>query len=537
MMHLDRQDPGRLRVGVVVDSYHNVSAWIASVIEDLTAADFLTIVVKLIAFPEQAPGKNSRRDWLFRKYTHWDGRRVAPAQDPLRSVAISDLLIGVPDLQNPERGGMDELRGLNLDVLIWLASPEPGHAVRTVARYGVWRYSQADDRAYFWELYRRNPVSASGLEVLQEERTALLYEGVSSTEQGWSLRQNQVVPHWRASNFLLRCLRQLHKKGHLPPVEWQVHSPAPSPFPTNLQMTGFLLRNVARTATRRMRYANKESYWFVAYRTEQSKFLSRTEEIDLRGFQKIPAPEGHFYADPFPIQWKGQDYLFVEDYLISDQRGCISVMEIETHGVTSEAERVLDLPYHLSYPFVFEHNGDLWMIPETLGAGRIELYRASSGLTKWTFVKSLKDDVQAVDTTLWIDNGRYYFFTNIAERGSTVNDELFLFYADDLLGEWTAHPQNPICTDVRRSRGAGKLFRRNGRLIRPAQDCSVRYGFACQLNEIEVLTPTEYRERPAGRIEPDWYPGLIGTHTINSNDAIEVIDGQVYSRKQAAKKR
>ncbi len=275
----------------------------------------------------------------------------------------------------------------------------------------------------------------------------------------------------------------------------------------------------------------------MAYRTDRSKFLSRTEEIDLGGFRNIRAPAGHFYADPFVIQWNGRNYLFVEDYVFEKQRGCISVMEIGTDGVIGEAERVLDLPYHLSYPFVFEHEGALWMIPETLGAGRIELYRASAGAMKWEFVKSLRDGVQAVDTTLWRENGRFYFFTNIAERGSTVNDELFLFHSDSLLGEWNAHPRNPICTDVRRSRGAGKLFRRKGKLIRPAQDCSVRYGYACQLNEIEVLTTTEYRERPAGRIEPDWHRGLIGTHTINSNEEIEVIDGQVYRRKYAGKRR
>ena len=519
----------RLRVGVVLDSYDNVSAWIARVIEDLTGADFLQIVVKVIASHEKSPKTGS---WLFRKYAEWDGRRAASAQDPLRLVDVSGLLVDIP------AAGVDRLLAYNLDVLIWLASSEPDGAACRVARFGLWHYRHGDQAsAYFNEIYDRRPVTRSALEVLQGDHAALVYEGVSSTEQGWSWRQNQTVPYWRASTFLLRGLRQLHENECLPALERRVENAvgALGEMPSNLQMAGFFIRNAARTVTRRMRYSNKESYWFVAYRTDQSKFLSRTEEMDLRGFRKIRAPEDHFYADPFVIEWNGRNYLFVEDYLFEKQRGCISVMEMGTDGVTSEAERVLDLPYHLSYPFVFEHEGGLWMIPETLGAGRIELYRARDGLTKWEFVKSLKDGVQAVDTTLWMENGRFYFFTNIAERGSTVNDELFLFYSDDLLGEWTAHPRNPICTDVRRSRGAGKLFRRNGKLIRPAQDCSVRYGYACQLNEIEVLSPAEYRERPVGRIEPDWSPGLIGTHTINSNDEMEVIDGQVYGRRYSAK--
>ena len=537
----DERDPGRgrLRVGVVLDSYDNVSAWIASIIEDLSGADFVEIVVRVALGAQKEAANGTWRDWLFRKYAAWDERRAVLERDPLRRADVPAGLAAIPSVEVPEPGGAEALRAYNLDVLVWLAPSDPAVALRTVARSGLWRFRHGTGvryglgADYFDELSNGIAVSGSSVEVLQGDDAALVCQTVSSTERGWSLRQNQAVPYWRAASSMLRCLRRLHENQRLPEIEQEAKAQAGASMrlPTNRQMAGFLLRNVVRTVTRRVRYSSKESYWFVAYRIDRSKFLSQTEEINLSGFQQIRAPDGHFYADPFVIEWNARQYLFVEDYLFAEQRGCISVMEISTQGVTSEVTRVLDLPYHLSYPFVFEHEGGLWMIPETLGAGRIDLYRATNEPTQWEFVKSLQEGVQAVDTTVWIENGRFYFFTNIAERGSTVNDELRLFYADELLGEWTPHPQNPICTDVRRSRGAGKLFRRNGKLIRPAQDCSVRYGFACQFSEVEVLTPTEYRERPVGRIEPDWYPGLIGTHTVNSNDAVEVIDGQVYRRR------
>jgi hypothetical protein len=171
------------------------------------------------------------------------------------------------------------------------------------------------------------------------------------------------------------------------------------------------------------------------------------------------------------------------------------------------------------------------MIPETLGSRRIELYKATNFPYGWELVHTFKEDVDAVDTTLWVQDGIYYFFTNVVEAGTTPNDLLYLYCAESLTGEWRSHPANPICADVRSSRSAGGLFLRENKLIRPAQDCSVRYGYACQLNEILTLSPTEYRERPAGRIEPDWYPGLIGTHTVNSNETIEVIDGQIYKSR------
>jgi hypothetical protein len=204
------------------------------------------------------------------------------------------------------------------------------------------------------------------------------------------------------------------------------------------------------------------------------------------------------------------------------------VLEVGSDGQIGSPQRVLDRPYHLSYPFVFEHQGSIYMIPETMASRRIELYKATAFPSGWELVHVLKEDIDAVDTTLWIQDGIYYFFTNVVELGSTPNDLLYLYVSDSLFGKWTSHPANPVCADVRSSRSAGCLFVRENKVIRPAQDCSVRYGYACQLNEIQTISPTEYRERPLGRIEPNWYPGLIGTHTINSNETIEVIDGQIY---------
>jgi hypothetical protein len=46
------------------------------------------------------------------------------------------------------------------------------------------------------------------------------------------------------------------------------------------------------------------------------------------------------------------------------------------------------------------------------------------------------------------------------------------------------------------------------------------------LNRIDVLTPSEYRETPVGRIDPTWSRGLSATHTYNFTETLEVIDGR-----------
>jgi hypothetical protein len=106
-----------------------------------------------------------------------------------------------------------------------------------------------------------------------------------------------------------------------------------------------------------------------------------------------------------------------------------------------------------------------------------------------------------------------------------AHSELYLYWSSALDGEWTPHPLNPVVSDVRSARAAGRVFERDGALIRPGQDSGPRYGYAVTFNRIDVLTPEAYRETPAWRMEPGVLPGAIATHAYDSDGVYEVVDG------------
>jgi hypothetical protein len=111
-------------------------------------------------------------------------------------------------------------------------------------------------------------------------------------------------------------------------------------------------------------------------------------------------------------------------------------------------------------------------------------------------------------------------------EGASSWDELFLFYADSLFsGRWCAHPQNPIVSDVRKARPAGKIFQQNGKIYRPSQDCTNRYGYGLTINRILKLSKTEYEEVEVSSIEPKWDNNILGVHSINREKNLTVIDG------------
>src|SRR5207249_6501135 len=125
------------------------------------------------------------------------------------------------------------------------------------------------------------------------------------------------------------------------------------------------------------------------------------------------------------------------------------------------------------------------------------------------------ENVQAADTTLVEAAGQWWMFTAMAPRGTWNVDELFLFHADNPFGPWSPHPKNPIKSDVRSARPAGRVFARGGKYYRPAQDCSYGYGHAVRIQEIKVLSEANYVEEEAQVILPNWSPDIVGIHTLN----------------------
>jgi hypothetical protein len=185
----------------------------------------------------------------------------------------------------------------------------------------------------------------------------------------------------------------------------------------------------------------------------------------------------------------------------------------------------LERDYHLSYPFTFDWEGSTYMIPETAGARTVELYRAERVPDRWRLERVLLHDIRAADATLLRHDGLFWLFAAVAVPGGAITDELCVFWATDLHGEWTAHPGNPVVSDVRRARPAGRIFSAGGRLVRPAQDCSERYGGAIVFHSIDELSTTAYRESVIRRFTGDGINGILGTHTYNRSETLEVIDG------------
>ena len=241
-------------------------------------------------------------------------------------------------------------------------------------------------------------------------------------------------------------------------------------------------------------------------------------------------PSNTFWADPFLWRRDGRYFIFFEDFPYVTWRGRISVLEIDATGrQISEPVPVLEEPYHLSYPFLFEHNGELYMMPEKCSQGRVDLYRCTRFPDQWIYERTLVSGLKIVDSTLIEHEGRWWLLA-AAKRGRVrINESLFAFYADSPLSDnWTPHPLNPLVRNLSCGRPGGRIHTDNqGRLLRPAQDCIKRYGYGLHLQQILKLTTTDYQEQTvwsgmASAMNTDWR----AMHHLDRHQGMMVMDAQ-----------
>lgn len=542
-----RAPPRMVRIGLLLDS-EDAPAWIAHIVEQIQASGFAQVAfcvlngAQRIRQPLRTRLRDGLRHLLYRQYQRIDSALRRGPDSAFRVRQLRPLLQDAHWLTvDPQRHGhvdriasddLARIRAMQPDLLLRFGFNILRGAILDVAPHGVWSYHHGDSGKYrggpamFWEIQQDNPLTGTVLQRLDQRLDAghVLYRSYACTNPH-SLELNRNAAYWKASSFVMRSLRAL-VAGTLPqPVAARTADAPLYHTPGNARMVQFLARIAVRKSCSVLDNQLRLPHWFVAWR-------HRAEPLDpaapeFADAHELACPRGHFYADPLLHRHRGQTWLFVEDFDYRRHKGTIAAIPWGRHGPDGAAQTALDVPgVHLSYPFVFDWRGDTYLIPESVAAARVSLFRARSYPNRWEFVCDLLQGRRVVDTTLHEHLGRWYLFANVSEAGGSTWDELFLFHADTPLGPFLPHPCNPVVSDVRRARPAGRLFRHAGRLIRPAQDCARNYGRALVFNEVLELDRTHFQERDIGRLAPHWAPHLSGCHTYNALDGVEVVDGK-----------
>lgn len=468
----------------------------------------------LVAPSKSAPASSPAYDFILKKVI--DRTQYLP--DPLVPQDISPLIADIP-----QASSVSDLGQYNLDVVIDTTNDKHIQPNEVAAHYGIWKIQHGSDASrpvgLLETLADAGVIHSTLLVQMKGQVDRVVYQSWTRAE-AFCVRDNARAVYWKSLDFVPRALSALDRLGadaffkQCSPVEENCAA-----FPP---LATLFKRNVLAKANTIKSNRKTVRQWQLRYHTGE------VPATRLHEYKPIDTPAESFYADPFIAEHEGRYYVFLEELPFATNRGHISVIPFDENLKPGKIQRVLEQPFHLSYPYLFQYEDKWYMIPESAENRTVDVYACEQFPDRWVHQKTLLADVKAVDATLYHDGSHWWMFVCISPReGVSTSDELHLYRADSPFGEWKPHPQNPVISDCRTARPAGKLFMHKGHLYRPSQNCAKRYGFGFNLNRVDVLSESEYVETTVECFVPYWDNKQIATHTFSHCGELSVIDVQV----------
>jgi len=201
-----------------------------------------------------------------------------------------------------------------------------------------------------------------------------------------------------------------------------------------------------------------------------------------------------FVADPF--LYVDEDDVFHLFFEIGSQHHVQTPDAVIGHATSCDRGQswtydgiALDLGVHVSFPYVFESGGQVYMLPE-YDAGSdtaVTLYTATDSMTSWEKVRDLVTPAfKPCDSVVFEYRDRWWLLTNESSTHS-----LHCYVSDSLTGDWTPHARNPVVSNrSTAARPGGRPVIQGDSLYVYFQDCADTYGK--RVREYEITTLTEW---------------------------------------------
>jgi hypothetical protein len=472
-------------------------------------------------------------------------QRAVKRLDAAREVDVQDVLGDVPTLSCDimrhaasrvfSQQDVETVASHELDFMLLFNFGIVRGEILRAARYGLWSFHHGDEEKYrgspagFWEIYNGEPVTGAILQRLTDRLDAgiVLHKGHFKTEANYGNLLNVLL--FGTSDWPARVCRQIQNDD--PAIENAEASQSKAPVyrsPGNLRLAALLVRRkLARLkALLSDLVFEKREQWNVGIvHAPVHSFL----EADFRPqvtWLRTPPPD-EFFADGFGLTEGDKLTILFEAFDYKRGKANIQCVTATGAGPVGPQRIAFDLGVHLSYPYVFPHEGHVYCVPESFELGKVVLLKAREFPTVWEQQAVLIQDIELIDPTILRYDGLWWLFGTLRGDGHIRIDDmkLFAWYSKELPGPWSQHALNPLKTDVRNSRPAGTFFFHENRLYRPAQDSSRTYGGRIVIHRVDALSPTVFAETACAVVEPfqDW---PMGIHTISAAGEYTVIDGK-----------
>jgi hypothetical protein len=483
-------------------------------------------------------------------FSHYKEKFVKPSVD--QPVDLSELLRNIDRIsckivkkgnysQYFQDSDLKTISDYRLDFILRFGFNIIRGDILTVPKYGVWSFHHDDEEKYrggpacFWEIYGGDPVTGAMLQRLTDRLDGgiVLRKGYFKTkDQPYSENIFENLMKLYSGNIDSVYVEAARWPGYVvrdlfndtadylfdPPSKTQ----APVyRTPTNYQMIIYYLKHKIKSFFNPQTRTKKMQWNIGLVDKPIQNFVEKENKIQIQWYP-LRTTDNFFLADPFGEYKDEKLTIFCEKCDLTTNFGEIVTLVSDKNSF-SEPKKYFDkLSCHLSYPYLFNVKGEVYLVPESRKIREINLFKATKFPETWERILTIARDIDAADSAIFFYNDMWWL--TYLDQSIGINCSLCILYAKDLSGPWMPHKANPVKQDVRSARPAGTPFIHNGSLYRPSQDCSERYGGRIIINKITILTPSKFQEEFVTAINPI-HPFAEGIHTIMAVGNYTLIDG------------
>lgn len=527
------------RFGLLLNS-PVVEAWQAKTIELLLANGHELVLVVMNGNPTERSQSFVRKlmayPYRYLFFRVWNRYFFKP--ESKKSVDISSKIRHATHLkcitykkgvaQYFDQESLEKIKSVQLDFLLRFGFNIIRGEILQAARFGVWSFHHDDEQEIrggppgFWEFLFKK--TSNG--VILQQLTDALDKGIILKKVWFPVIYHDYKSHldqlyFESCLLPLQVCRQIKEEpiGSLSQSQAKIYHP-----PLNGVLVYFLVLGFYRRLSFHLNFLLRQEDWNIGLINDTFS-LDKPIDHKAEAAQWLPRKKKTVYfADPFLLEHENDQLLFAERFDYEQGKGSLVLLKQSENY--RHAHPILDADFHFSFPFIFKNEETIYCIPECYESNSVQLYTYDSQDTRLIFKKNLVEGFQAIDPILFEHEKRWWLFFTIKAMPSV---HLYAFYSDQPFGNFTPHANNPIKTDIRSARNAGKPFVENGKLFRPSQDCSSHYGRAVNICQIVDLSPTTFEEKIVSRIGPNAsssYPS--GLHTFNYTTKTIVFDGKRF---------
>ena len=399
-------------------------------------------------------------------------------------------------------------------------------------KYGIWSFHHGDNSinrggpAGFWEIVLKQGYVGVTLQKLTKELDGGEIIDKAYFNRHWSYTKTRDLVYQASVSLLFKNLKFLNSNKLTTKKSGLYYNPlyrSPNLFYTFLYISIFYKKLSVKFLKKFINkiIGVKFNSWtlFIG----KGNFLNST----LFKLKPVKIPKNEFWADPFLFNYKGENFIFFENYCYSTKKGKISCGKIK-NGDIYDVKDVLKLNYHLSYPFIFEEDNVIYMIPETHQNKRLEIFRCIKFPDQWELYSTAFEGELIVDVSYFRDreDNKWLFLNKSKNIDIPFDNELYIYKIDDLkLKNILSHDLNPVLIDSRIARNAGPIFEYENFYYRPSQaNVENIYGRYLNINKIIELSLSNYKEEIITTVKPNFYKNLNAIHHLHQHKNIFVFD-------------